>query len=63
MKNPLEESKIWNKRKLNKLVLHSALLYLKKLHILTIVQNGRIPKTILKQILNNGRIKVPSTAL
>jgi hypothetical protein len=63
MKIPLEQSRIQNKRELNKLVLHSALSYSKKLHMWTIVQNGQIPKAILKQILTNRRIKVSSKAV
>ncbi len=63
MKIPREQSKIQNKRELNKLVLHSALSYRKKLHMWTIVWNGRIPKAILNQILTNRRIKVCSTAV
>jgi len=63
MKIPREQSKIKNKLELNKLVLHSALSYRKKLHIWTIVQNSRILKAILNQILTNPRIKVPSTAV
>ncbi len=63
MKILLEQSRIQKKRELNKLVPHSALSYHKKLHMWTIVQNGKILKAILKKILTNRRIKVYSTAL